>query len=165
LLASRTQHGDLLLAAFHPIILSQLADVFTFHAYCKQLLHKNPKLRDGLTEKFVVYPKLASLVKSDWSLYYKDVEVPQFVGLMRQAIDNEATRFFTDRSNYYDAVSFDSMVFRVFERLNTAPQKHLLPQIVPTEYRERILKEAHEYAEPPPPEDIPEPKVGQPTIR
>jgi AAA domain len=43
--------------------LSEFADVFTFHAYCKQLLHKNLYLREGLTERFTVFPKLASLYK------------------------------------------------------------------------------------------------------
>ena len=32
--------------------LSELADVSTFHGHCKQLLHQNPYLREGLGEKF-----------------------------------------------------------------------------------------------------------------
>jgi len=103
--------------------LSEFADVFTFHAYCKQLLHKNPYLREGLTERFTVFPKLASLIKNDWSfLRAGNQEPPYFVKLMREVVDNDATRFFLDRSNYYDSVSFDDMVFRVYLQLAVAPQ-------------------------------------------
>jgi superfamily I DNA/RNA helicase len=102
--------------------LSELADVFTFHAHCKQLLHRNPYLREGLTEGFRVFPKLPSLIKSDWSLLHAGDQVPpHFVKLMREAIDNDATGFFLDRSNYYDAVSFDDMVFRVYLKLAATP--------------------------------------------
>lgn len=102
--------------------LSGLADVSTFHAHCKQLLHRNPYLREGLDEKFRVFPKLPTLIKSDWSFLHPRGEAPpHFVKLMREAIDNDATRFFLDRSNYYDAVSFDDMVFRVYSQLAVAP--------------------------------------------
>jgi superfamily I DNA/RNA helicase len=102
--------------------LSDLADVFTFHAHCKQLLHRNPYLREGLSEDFRVFPKLPSLIKSDWSfLHPGDQAPPHFVKLMRHAVDDIATRFFQDRSNYYDAVSFDDMVFRVYLQLAAAP--------------------------------------------
>jgi superfamily I DNA/RNA helicase len=100
--------------------LSELADVFTFHGHCKQLLHKNPYFREGLSEHFGVFPKLPSLIKSDWS-YQQQGDVPHFVKLMRQVIDDHATRFFLDRSNYYDSVAFDDMVFRVYLKLAAAP--------------------------------------------
>lgn len=101
--------------------LSHLADVFTFHSYCKQLLHKNPNLREGLTEKFAVFPQLATLIKSDWSFCYPNIEVPQFVKLMRSTTRDSAWSFFLNQSNYYDAVSFDDMIFRVYSKLLTAP--------------------------------------------
>jgi UvrD/REP helicase N-terminal domain len=123
--------------------LSDLADVFTFHAHCKQLLHRNPYLREGLTKDFKVFPKLPSLIKSDWSfLNANDQTPPHFVKLMRQAVDDIATRFFLDRSNYYDAVSFDDMVFRVYLQLAVAPhtaERHKL--ILVDEYQDFNLLE------------------------
>ncbi len=120
-----------------------LADVFTFHAHCKQLLHRNPYLREGLSENFRVFPKLPSLAKSDWSILHAgDQMPPHFVKLMRQAVDDIATRFFLDRSNYYDAVSFDDMVFRVYLQLAVAPhaaERHEL--ILVDEYQDFNLLE------------------------
>ncbi len=123
--------------------LSELADVFTFHTHCKQLLHRNPHLREGLIEGFRVFPKLPSLIKSDWLLLHAgDQGPPHFVKLMREAIDSDATRFFIDRSNYYDAVSFDDMVFRVYLKLAAAPhvaERHDL--ILVDEYQDFNLLE------------------------
>lgn len=123
--------------------LSGLADVFTFHAHCKRLLHRDPYLREGLSEDFRVFPKLPSLIKSDWSfLHAGDQAPPHFVKLMRQAVDCIETRFFLDRSNYYDAVSFDDMVFRVYMQLAVAPhaaERHEL--ILVDEYQDFNLLE------------------------
>ena len=101
--------------------LADLANVSTFHGHCKLLLHRNPYLREGLQEDFVVFPKLPSLIKSDWLLLKGGEEAPHFVKLMREAIDEAATRFFLGRSNYYNAVSFDDMVFRVYLKLLARP--------------------------------------------
>ncbi len=101
--------------------LGDLARVFTFHSYCKQLLHRNEYLREGLTDEFVVFPQLPTLIKSDWSLQNSSVAAPQFVKQMRLAEENTSTNYFLDRSNYYDAVSFDDMVFRVYRKLAPAP--------------------------------------------
>jgi superfamily I DNA/RNA helicase len=123
--------------------LSGLADVFTFHAHCKQLLHRNPYLREGLSEDFRLFPKLPSVIKSDWSfLHPGDQAPPHFVKLMRQAVDDVATRFFLDRSNFYDAVSFDDMVFRVYLQIAAAPhtaERHDL--ILVDEYQDFNLLE------------------------
>jgi superfamily I DNA/RNA helicase len=123
--------------------LSEFADVFTFHAHCKQLLHRNPYLREGLVEGFRVFPKLPSLIKSDWSaLNPGDQAPPHFVKLMRETIDSDLTRFFIDRSNYYDAVSFDDMVFRVYLKLAAMPhaaERHDL--ILVDEYQDFNLLE------------------------
>ena len=123
--------------------LSGLADVFTFHAHCKQLLHQNPYLREGLSEDFTLFPKLPTVIKSDWSfLHAGDQAPPHFVKLMRQAVDGIETRFFLERSNYYDAVSFDDMVFRVYLQLAVAPhaaERHEL--ILVDEYQDFNLLE------------------------
>jgi len=122
--------------------LKNLSGVATFHSYCKQLLHKNPFLRDELKEDFDVFPKLPTLLKSDWSMLHPDIAPPEFIKLMRATVDNQSTRFFIDRSNYYNAVSFDDMVFRVYLKWSAAPktaESHAL--ILVDEYQDFNLLE------------------------
>jgi superfamily I DNA/RNA helicase len=97
--------------------LSHLARVYTFHGYCHYLLRRSPVLREGLTDQFWYFPKLPSIIKRDWEVL-NDEAAPQFVGCMRRAEISTYTAFYLDRSNYYDAVSFDDSVFRVFLRLS-----------------------------------------------
>lgn len=101
--------------------LAQLARVFTFHGYCRHLLHGRPALRRGLTERFHYFPPLASLIKRDWELTRR-AEAPRFVGLMRDIAVGESTDFYIDRATYYDAVSFDDSVFRVYLGLVENPE-------------------------------------------
>jgi superfamily I DNA/RNA helicase len=101
--------------------LGGFAAVFTFHGYCFKLLHKNPHLREGLTDSFQVFPQLASIIKSDWAIQNQGGDAPQFVKEMRLAKENEATEYFIGRSNYYNAVGFDDMIFRVYQKLEVAP--------------------------------------------
>ncbi len=122
--------------------LKDLSSVGTFHSYCKQLLHKNPILREGLKDVFEVFPKLPTVVKSDWSILNPSVPVPEFVKLMRATVDDKGTRFFIDRSNYYNAVAFDDMVFRVYLKWAVSPktaENHAL--ILVDEYQDFNLLE------------------------
>lgn len=93
--------------------LSDLGAVFTFHGYCHMLLRRHGELREGLTKDFHYFPGLASLIKSDWELAH-GTSAPRFVGLMRDLHDGAETKFYLDRSNYYDAIEFDDSVFRVW---------------------------------------------------
>ncbi|OGY99494.1 MAG: hypothetical protein A2945_01395 [Candidatus Liptonbacteria bacterium RIFCSPLOWO2_01_FULL_52_25] len=122
--------------------LRDLSSVGTFHAYCKQLLHKNPYLREGLREDFEVFTKLPTLIKSDWSLLHPEVAVPEFVKSIRATVDDKSTRFFLDRSNYYNAVGFDDMIFRVYLKWLVSPktaERHAL--ILVDEYQDFNLLE------------------------
>src|SRR5262245_25838307 len=92
--------------------LGERARVFTFHAYCRRLLHQSAELRAGLTEDFRYYPPLPSLIEADWAVV-RGRPVPKFVGLMRRREPGAATAFSLERGDYYDAVSFDDSVFRV----------------------------------------------------
>jgi superfamily I DNA/RNA helicase len=92
--------------------LGELARVLTFHGYCRHLLHRRPQLRAGLSEGFRYYPPLPSLIESDWEIA-RGQPVPKFVGLMRRLEPGDATAFYLQRADYYDAVSFDDSVFRV----------------------------------------------------
>lgn len=116
--------------------LSDIAQVFTFHGYCHYLLRKNPRLRTGLTEKFLYFPGVASLIKSDWEVTH-DGQVPQFVAAMRRLEVSDQTDFYMERSNYYDAVEFDDSVFRTYNRLVEEPaQLERYDQIVVDEFQD-----------------------------
>jgi superfamily I DNA/RNA helicase len=109
--------------------LGDLAQVYTFHGYCRRLLHQNASLRAGLTEHFHYFPSLASLIKEDWELAKKR-KAPHFVGMMRELTEGEAVSFYVSRSDYYNAVAFDDSVFRVLKGFQAYPQSiehyHLL---------------------------------------
>jgi len=101
--------------------LGELARVFTFHGYCRQLLHRRSELRPGLSEGFRYYPPLPSLIVSDWAVA-RGRPTPTFVGLMRRLEPGAATAFSLERGDYYDAVSFDDSVFRVQRALEAHPE-------------------------------------------
>jgi hypothetical protein len=96
--------------------LGTLAQVFTFHGFCRSLLHRSAPIRGALTEHFHYFPQLPSLIKSDWELTH-DEAAPHFVGMMRTLSITEAFDFYLQRANYYDAVSFDYSVFRTYDAL------------------------------------------------
>jgi ATP-dependent DNA helicase UvrD/PcrA len=102
--------------------LSDLAEIFTFHGYCHCLLHRNAYLREGLSKNFTVFPRLPTIIKADWSILNVGVDPPEFVKRMRQAIQDNSTRFYLEHSNFYDAVGFDDMVYRVYFQLLERPE-------------------------------------------
>ena len=98
--------------------LERLASVFTFHGYCLSLLKRFPELRENISNSFNCFPRLTEIIAEDWRLLENE-NVPDFVKYFQSATHNKYTDFFISRSNYYDAVSFDDSVFRVwsaFER-------------------------------------------------
>jgi superfamily I DNA/RNA helicase len=98
--------------------LGHLSDVFTLHGYCQYLLHLDAGLRNGLSEEFVCYPRLASLIRTDWQ-WLRGSDAPHFVRLMRDlSCSVEQATFYVDRANYYDAVDFDDSVYRTYQALN-----------------------------------------------
>lgn len=116
--------------------LSDIAHVFTFHGYCHYLLRRNSTLRTGLTNDFLYFPRLASLIKSDWEVAHGG-EAPQFVAAMRRLEASRDTDFYIERSNYYDAVEFDDSVFRTYNRLVEEPaQLERYDQIVVDEFQD-----------------------------
>lgn len=106
--------------------LGDLAQIYTLHGYCQSLLHRYPQLRDRLTENFVCFPGLASLIKRDW-LWITDSEAPAFVEQMRRlACPDEQVAFYFELAKYYDAVDFDDSVFRIHRALIV--RKDLVPE-------------------------------------
>jgi len=101
--------------------LGELASVFTFHGYCRHLLHRDPAIRGSLTEDFVYFPGLKILVATDWRVLHSRGDPPDFVRLMQEAQSDASTAFFLERSDYYDAVGFDDSVYRAYRQLQIDP--------------------------------------------
>lgn len=101
--------------------LGEIATVSTLHGYCQSLLHRHGVLRGGLTSEFKCYPGLVSLIKKDWSLIHGSAE-PEFVKEMRLLeCPAEHDGFYSNRSDYYDAVDFDDSVYRTHKKLGEYP--------------------------------------------
>jgi len=102
--------------------LGELASTYTLHGYCQLLLHRTKSLRGDLSENFVCYPGLISLIKSDWE-FLKASHAPKFAELMRAlGCSAEQEAFYFARSAYYDAVDFDDSVYRVVRALSDQPE-------------------------------------------
>ncbi len=93
--------------------LSCYANVFTLHAFCIGLLHKNTSLRSGLLSQFRCQPGLANLIRKDWK-YIRGSSPPHFVRDMRNIYETDSFEFYIKRGNYYNAVDFDDAVYRVY---------------------------------------------------
>jgi superfamily I DNA/RNA helicase len=100
--------------------LSDLASIYTLHGYCHGLLKRRSDLRVGLTEDFLCFPGLASLIKIDWE-YLENEPALQFIALMRSLVTGKEIEFYLDRANYYDAVDFDDSVYRTYSELKKDP--------------------------------------------
>lgn len=92
--------------------LGDLAQVSTLHSYSLGLLHKHPALRSGLSADFCCCPGLAHIIKADWE-FIEGSTAPKFVDEMRDLADENHLAFYVSRGQYYDAVDFDDMVWRV----------------------------------------------------
>src|SRR6267143_418748 len=101
--------------------LSALAHVFTLHGYCQSLLYRHADIRQGLSSSFRCFPRLASLIESDWK-FLRTGALPQFVKSMRNLSENPALEFYLVRGNYYDAVDSDDSVYRVYVGLRGTPE-------------------------------------------
>jgi superfamily I DNA/RNA helicase len=106
-----------------------IAEVRTFHAYCKMLLHK-------AYGGFLLSPFLTQVVNED------SQSLGRYLSHFDQAFqilsdDSEEINFYLMRGDYYDAVSFNDSVYRV---LQIAKQEtHFLPaydQIVIDEFQD-----------------------------
>src|SRR6185295_12502708 len=101
--------------------LGDLAEVSTFHAYCRSVLHRNEDFRGGLTEDFTIRPKLVSLIKDDWIIAGRG-DPPAFMDHMRNLeLEDEHAEFYFARGDYYNAVDFDDSVYRVYKQLSARP--------------------------------------------
>jgi superfamily I DNA/RNA helicase len=106
--------------------LADASQVLTLHGYCQYLLRCSEKLRNGLSENFRCYPGLRRLIPQDWTFIQRK-DTPHFVQLMRDLkCSDEQSKFYLDRTNYYDAVDFDDSVYRT--SLGLTGDKALVPK-------------------------------------
>ena len=106
-----------------------LAEVKTFHAFCKKLLHEK---RGG----FELYPFLTQIIKEDAALLgYYFCDFSDHFQLLED--DSQHIDFYIRRGNYYNAVCFDDSVYRVLKISEEDPD--FIPrydQVVIDEYQD-----------------------------
>lgn len=102
--------------------LSDLADVFTFHGFCTHLLHKIGT--EGITPQFDFYPSLPVLVAKDVEALGGGATSKDAIeGLLHDLDDADGLTDETLRiGDYYDAVSFIDVVYRVLRQLEASPE-------------------------------------------
>jgi superfamily I DNA/RNA helicase len=107
----------------------ELAEVKTFHAYCKKLLHQERGRVDLL-------PFLTSIIESDAKLLarkFSDFDAK----FQKLQDDSPEIAFYLDRGDYYEAVSFNDSVYRLYRMLQREEfELPLFQQIVVDEYQD-----------------------------
>lgn len=95
-----------------------LAEVKTFHAYCKKLLHEK---YGGI----VLFPFLTQVIEED--SIFLGLNLSDFDEAF-QTLDDESeeVRFYIERGDYYEAVSFNDSVYRVL--MAVQEDESFLPQ-------------------------------------
>lgn len=89
--------------------MGDLAEVRTFHAFCKRILHEQQGKVD-------IYPKLPEIIQEDATLLDHDYGEfdTKFRNLEEDAPD---IAFFLARGDYYEYLSFDDSVYRLYQLL------------------------------------------------
>lgn len=86
--------------------LAEYAEVKTFHAYCKKLLHK----QNGRIE---LAPFLTKVIESDAAIL--EYNLSHFDEKFQVLDENsEEVRFYLERGDYYEVISFNDSVFRLY---------------------------------------------------
>jgi superfamily I DNA/RNA helicase len=116
--------------------LDDIADVFTFHGFCKHQLHRH--LADGLEPGFHYYPPLLHLLADDLALIGKHWSVEELARALHDLDETggeiaEVMRL----GSYYNAVSHTDVVYRVLRHFeayeDTLP---IYPLVVVDEYQD-----------------------------
>lgn len=94
-------------------IFGNLAEVKTFHAYCKKVLHQ----QNGKVELF---PCLTQIIDEDAG--YLGLALNDFDRKF-QMLDETSSEiaFYLKRGDYYDAVAFNDSVYRLYKQLQKKP--------------------------------------------
>lgn len=89
--------------------LGDAAEVKTFHAFCKRILHETQGKVD-------IYPSLSEIIQKDAELLdhdYSDFDT-KFRNLEEEAPE---IAFYLERGDYYEYLSFDDSVYRLYQSL------------------------------------------------
>ena len=122
--------------------LEDIADVFTFHGFCKHLVHRNPVA--GLAADWGYYPSLKDLMLVDleW-LGHPRLKDTELDGYFHRLDDDEAALIAALRLGaYYNAVGHTDLVYRALRHFEGDPDKiPSYPLIVVDEYQDFSLLE------------------------
>jgi superfamily I DNA/RNA helicase len=117
--------------------LADVASVFTFHGFCKYLVHRIAI--SGITSSFDFYPPFPILVSQDLeflghiAISREDLEARLHDLALADGVIAEAINL----GNYYNASSFIDLVYRVLRHLETNPQSiPSYPLVVVDEYQD-----------------------------
>ncbi len=118
--------------------LAGIAEVHTFHGYCKSVLHKISV--DGITSSFRYYPQLPKLIESD-ALTLAN-QLSDLEKSIQTLTDGEEIEFYLRRANYYNSVGHNDSVYRVLKYFSLNPNAiPTFTQIVVDEYQDFNLLE------------------------
>lgn len=110
----------LLVGDMKPVLAAQ-AQVQTFHAYAVGVLHKIGA--PGLTNNFKVYPLLARLLQLEVRILGgAEVDAAELERAMQWLEHSAQIDALLKAADYYDAVSFVDVVYRLYERLSHEPK-------------------------------------------
>lgn len=110
-----------------------IADVHTFHGYCKSLLHKMSV--DGITPHFQYYPKLPKIIESDAQILASSLS--GFEKSLQTLTEGAEIEFYINRANYYNSVGHNDSVYRVLKFFGSNPRAiPTFTQIVVDEYQD-----------------------------
>ncbi len=99
-------------------VLGPYAEVKTFHAYCKKILHE----QNGRIE---LAPYLTKVVEKDAALLCRSLS--DFDAKLRNLEEKSAeVAFYLRRGDYYAVVGFDDSVYRLYKALRADPS--IIPQ-------------------------------------
>lgn len=123
--------------------LGELAQVNTFHGYCKHVAHKLGGVQ-GLTEQFDYYPSLPTLVVEDLHACGQPSVTAAAIETAQRYMDDGEGLITAALAigDYYDAVGHTDVVYRVQRHFGSRPQdipEH--PVVVVDEYQDFNLLE------------------------
>lgn len=122
--------------------LSDVADSFTFHGFCRHLLHQTNV--GGLTSSFQYYPALKLLLASDIAyLKNTDVDAEHIEACFQKLDDSEGIiSLALQAGTYYDAAGHTDSVYRMLRHFETSPESiPQYPLVVVDEYQDFTLLE------------------------
>ncbi len=117
--------------------LGDIANVYTFHRFCKYQLHKHPDI-EGLQEGWDYYPPLFELTVEDLELLGRATEKKVVERALHTLDDSDGLISDVLRlGSYYNAVTHTDLVYRVLRYFGQDPDKiPEYPLIVVDEYQD-----------------------------